>query len=119
MPRSRRFRRRALSPFLPLAAGVVAVAAVGAAVLAHGGTPTFQTAADSGAALTASYQSLDSWGTGYTGQYTTTNSGASTVSGWSAGRDQECPGGAQPSAEPTCSSIVQSPNAFMTALGGY
>jgi hypothetical protein len=82
MSRSRRFRRRALPPFLPLAAGVVTVAAVGAAVLAHGGPPTFQTAADSGGALTASYQSLDNWGTGYTGQYTITNRGASAVSGW-------------------------------------
>jgi hypothetical protein len=41
------------------------------------------------------------------------------LSMWSAGRDQECPGGAQPSAEPTCSSIVQSPDAFMTALGTF
>jgi hypothetical protein len=41
------------------------------------------------------------------------------LSMWSAGRDQECPGGAQPSAEPTCSSIVQSPDAFMSALGSY
>jgi hypothetical protein len=38
---------------------------------------------------------------------------------WSAGRDTECPGGAQPSAEPTCSSIVQTPDEFMDALGAY
>jgi hypothetical protein len=38
---------------------------------------------------------------------------------WSAGRDQECPGGAQGFAEPTCSSIVQTPDAFMDAFGAY
>jgi hypothetical protein len=41
------------------------------------------------------------------------------LSMWSAGRDTECPGGAQSSAEPTCSSIVQAPDAFMDALGAY
>ena len=41
------------------------------------------------------------------------------LSMWSAGRDQECSGGAQASAQPTCSSIVQAPLAFMTALGQY
>jgi len=41
------------------------------------------------------------------------------LSMWSAGRDQECSGGAQPSAEPTCSSIVQAPFAFTKALGQY
>jgi hypothetical protein len=41
------------------------------------------------------------------------------LSMWSAARDQQCPGGAQPSAEPTCSSIAQSPDAFMTALGAF
>jgi Cellulose binding domain/Glycosyl hydrolases family 18 len=41
------------------------------------------------------------------------------LSMWSAARDQPCPGGAQPSAEPTCSSIAQSPDAFMTALGAF
>jgi hypothetical protein len=41
------------------------------------------------------------------------------LSMWSAGRDQECSGGAQASAQPTCSSIVQAPFAFMTALGRY
>jgi hypothetical protein len=38
---------------------------------------------------------------------------------WSAGRDQECAGGAAGFAEPTCSSIVQTPDAFMDALGAY
>jgi hypothetical protein len=41
------------------------------------------------------------------------------LSMWSAGRDQECPGGAQGFAEPTCSSIVQTPDAFMDAFGAY
>jgi hypothetical protein len=41
------------------------------------------------------------------------------LSMWSGARDQQCSGGAQPSAEPTCSSIVQSPDAFMTALGAF
>ena len=36
-----------------------------------------------------------------------------------AGRDQECAGGAESLAEPTCSSIVQTPDAFMDALGAY
>jgi hypothetical protein len=38
---------------------------------------------------------------------------------WSAGRDQECAGGAASFAEPTCSSIVQTPDAFMDAFGAY
>ena len=41
------------------------------------------------------------------------------LSMWSAGRDQECPGGAADFAEPTCSSIVQTPDAFMDAFGAY
>jgi hypothetical protein len=41
------------------------------------------------------------------------------LSMWSAGRDQECPGGAQDFAEPTCSSIAQTPGAFMDAFGAY
>jgi signal transduction histidine kinase len=41
------------------------------------------------------------------------------LSMWSAARDQECPGGVQPAAEPTCSSMVQTPDAFMDALGAY
>jgi len=41
------------------------------------------------------------------------------LSMWSAGRDQECAGGAASFAEPTCSSIVQTPDAFMDALGAY
>jgi hypothetical protein len=38
---------------------------------------------------------------------------------WSAGRDNECPGGAQPTASATCSSIVQTPDQFMDTLGAY
>jgi hypothetical protein len=41
------------------------------------------------------------------------------LSMWSAGRDQECAGGAESFAEPTCSSIVQTPDAFMDAFGAY
>ena len=41
------------------------------------------------------------------------------LSMWSAGRDQECPGGAADFAAPTCSSIVQTPDAFMDAFGAY
>jgi Cellulose binding domain/Glycosyl hydrolases family 18 len=41
------------------------------------------------------------------------------LSMWSAGRDQECAGGAASFAEPTCSSIVQTPDAFMDAFGAY
>jgi hypothetical protein len=41
------------------------------------------------------------------------------LSMWSAGRDQECPGGADSSAQPTCSGVVQSAGAFMKILGAY
>jgi len=41
------------------------------------------------------------------------------LSMWSAARDTECPGGAVSYAQPTCSSIVQTPDQFMDALGAY
>jgi hypothetical protein len=41
------------------------------------------------------------------------------LSFWSAARDQQCAGGAQSFASPTCSSIVQSPNAFAKIFAGY
>lgn len=41
------------------------------------------------------------------------------LSMWSAARDTECDGGAQGFAQPTCSGIVQSPDAFADALGAY
>jgi hypothetical protein len=41
------------------------------------------------------------------------------LSMWSAGRDQECTGGAASFAEPTCSSVGQRPDAFMNAFGAY
>ena len=41
------------------------------------------------------------------------------LSMWSGGRDQECAGGAASFAEPACSSIVQTPDAFMDAFGAY
>jgi hypothetical protein len=82
MSPSRRSRRRALPWFLPLAAGGT-IAAVAAAVIAHGGgAQAIRPAADSGGTLAASFQAVTSWGTGYTGQYTITNSGPAAVSGW-------------------------------------
>jgi hypothetical protein len=41
------------------------------------------------------------------------------LSMWSAARDTECSGGAAAYAQPTCSGIVQAPNAFADALGAY
>jgi Cellulose binding domain len=41
------------------------------------------------------------------------------LSMWSAGRDQECSGGVDTSAQPTCSGIVQQPFAFMDVFGQY
>ena len=38
---------------------------------------------------------------------------------WSGTRDKACPGGAQPTADASCSSIVQEPLAFTKALGAY
>ncbi|MEU1628008.1 chitinase [Streptomyces sp. NPDC020096] len=41
------------------------------------------------------------------------------LSFWSATRDQACPGGSTGYAQPTCSSIDQSPGAFGQAMSGY
>ncbi len=38
---------------------------------------------------------------------------------WSLGRDRQCPGGANPYAQPSCSSIAQSPFAFARAFGRF
>ncbi|MGI5398768.1 glycoside hydrolase family 18 protein [Streptomyces sp. CA-135486] len=38
---------------------------------------------------------------------------------WSSGRDKECAGGAKPTADATCSSIVQEPLAFTKAFGAF
>ncbi|MEU8678526.1 cellulose binding domain-containing protein [Streptomyces sp. NPDC048560] len=38
---------------------------------------------------------------------------------WSGTRDKACPGGAKPSADASCSSIVQEPLAFTKAFGAY
>ncbi|OIJ96873.1 glycoside hydrolase family 18 protein [Streptomyces monashensis] len=43
--------------------------------------------------------------------------GLGGLSMWSAARDKQCPGGAKNSADPTCSSIIQSPFAFSKAFG--
>jgi hypothetical protein len=41
------------------------------------------------------------------------------LSMWSAARDTECPGGADASAQPTCSGVVQSQYQFMDTFGAY
>ncbi|MFI0213856.1 chitinase [Streptomyces lydicus] len=41
------------------------------------------------------------------------------LSMWSATRDKACPGGSGNSAQPTCSSVPQSPLAFTKAFGAY
>ncbi|MGH3247795.1 MAG: cellulose binding domain-containing protein [Trebonia sp.] len=41
------------------------------------------------------------------------------LSMWSAARDTQCPGGAQGFAQPTCSSVAQTPDQFMKTLGAY
>ncbi|WP_167153047.1 cellulose binding domain-containing protein [Streptomyces sp. MBT27] len=45
--------------------------------------------------------------------------GLGWLSMWSGARDQECPGGAKNSADPTCSSITQEPLAFSKAFAAY
>lgn len=45
--------------------------------------------------------------------------GLGWLSMWSATRDKQCPGGAKPSADATCSSIVQGESAFSKAFGAY
>jgi signal transduction histidine kinase len=122
MSRSRR-RRGRLRP-VPLAAVVAAVVAVATAVVLvsqHAQGVTIHDAANSSAPLEASYQAGAGWGTGYDGQYTITNAGTAAATGWtlSAARDTECPGGAQSFAQPTCSSVVQTPHQFMGTLGAY
>ncbi|MFD4875853.1 cellulose binding domain-containing protein [Streptomyces sp. NPDC058420] len=45
--------------------------------------------------------------------------GLGGLSMWSATRDKQCAGGAQPSADATCSSIVQGANAFSKAFAAF
>ncbi|QQM43146.1 glycoside hydrolase family 18 protein [Streptomyces liliifuscus] len=45
--------------------------------------------------------------------------GIGWLSMWSATRDKQCPGGTKPSADATCSSILQDPHAFAKALAAY
>lgn len=45
--------------------------------------------------------------------------GLGWLSMWSSTRDKECPGGAQNSADATCSSILQQPLAFTKAFAAY
>ncbi|WP_028808585.1 cellulose binding domain-containing protein [Streptomyces canus] len=45
--------------------------------------------------------------------------GLGLLSMWSATRDKQCSGGAKPSADASCSSVVQDPFAFSKAFGAY
>ncbi|MFF8971469.1 cellulose binding domain-containing protein [Streptomyces sp. NPDC014995] len=45
--------------------------------------------------------------------------GLGWLSMWSATRDRQCPGGAKPSADATCSSVVQDANAFSKAFAAF
>jgi hypothetical protein len=45
--------------------------------------------------------------------------GLGGLSMWSATRDKQCDGGAKPSADATCSSIVQDKSAFSKAFGAF
>jgi hypothetical protein len=88
MPRSRRRRRALLRPVPLTAVTVMSVAAAAVAVTAavhvSAGDPsvTLHDAADAAGSLQASYQAGTNWGTGYSGQYTISNPGASAVTGW-------------------------------------
>jgi hypothetical protein len=89
MSRSRRRRTALLRP-LPLtvaavtaaaAAAIAATAALGAS--GHGGAVTVHEAANASGSLRATYRAGESWGTGYTGEYTITNAGTAVTTGWS------------------------------------
>ncbi|MEU0029804.1 cellulose binding domain-containing protein [Streptomyces sp. NPDC006335] len=45
--------------------------------------------------------------------------GLGWLSMWSATRDKQCPGGAKPSADASCSSVVQAPFAFSKAFAAF
>jgi hypothetical protein len=88
MPRSRSRRRSARGRVLLWIAPLAAAAAVTAAVviaLPKEGPLSIAAVADSASPLAASYQAGTSWGTGYNGQYTITNPGAASVTGWTLG----------------------------------
>ena len=78
--RWRRTRGRVLLWITPLAAAA-AVAAVVIALPSQA-VVSVRTEADSASPLEASYQTVTSWGTGYTGQYTISNAGTAAVTGW-------------------------------------
>ncbi|HSZ39909.1 MAG TPA: cellulose binding domain-containing protein [Trebonia sp.] len=84
MSRSRRHRAPLKPlPLTAIAVGVVAVAATGAVLISPGGRAvTLHDAADATGPLEASYQAGSGWGTGYSGQYTITNPGSASVTGW-------------------------------------
>lgn len=48
-----------------------------------------------------------------------TSKGLGGLSMWSAARDQQCPGGPKPSADPTCSSVAQDTYAFSKAFAAF
>jgi hypothetical protein len=45
--------------------------------------------------------------------------GVGRLSMWSATRDRQCAGGAKPTADATCSSVVQDPFAFSKAFAAF
>ena len=84
MSRSRRrhTRGRVLLWVAPLAAAAAVAAAAVVIALPSQAVVAVRTDADSASPLEASYQAVNSWGTGYTGQYTITNAGTAAVTGW-------------------------------------
>ncbi|HTZ28428.1 MAG TPA: cellulose binding domain-containing protein, partial [Streptosporangiaceae bacterium] len=74
-------------------AGFLPAVAMAAVLAAGGGTVAALAASGAaGPALAVSYQTTSSWGTGYTGLYTISNSGSAATAGWTLGF--RLPGGA-------------------------
>lgn len=72
-----------MKPVIAGAIGVLSVASVAVGLTAaHSGGAKVALAASS---LQVSYANESSWGTGYTGQYTITNSGSSSLTDWTLG----------------------------------
>ena len=117
MPRSRSRRRSARGRVLLWIAPLAAAAAVTAAVviaLPKEGPLSIAAVANSASPLAASYQAGSSWGTGYSGQYTITNPGAASVTGWTLGF--QLPNGTSISSgrEIICASVPACANPFCT-----
>src|ERR1700737_3761582 len=83
MARPHRHRRPRPAPRAPRFLPSIAMAAL----LAAGGGAGALAASSTGAgpSLSVSYETVTSWGTGYTGQYTTTNDGGDATTGWTLG----------------------------------